>query len=181
MIVGWSGGVPKGLTSGGFRRGARICIALFFKLFFEGVFFRCFSISGGFGEGFWNQNGPQNRFLGRFFSMFFLSAFWHRFWVVFWRLETWKIAIFLKENNDFHKIDVFEKTRFLHALWLPKTSQSRSQIPPKSQKIACENKNKSQHASPQFFSNPSTNPELAATHPTPQGKPKRPPKSHPFT
>ena len=90
----------------------------FFKLFFEGVFFRCFSISGGFGEGFWNQNGPQNRFLGRFFSMFFLSAFWHRFWVVFWRLETWKIAIFLKENNDFYKIDVFEKYMKKTRFWL---------------------------------------------------------------
>ena len=53
--------------------------------------------------------------------------------------------------------------------------------PRKSQKIACDNKNKSQHASPQFFSNPSTVAELAPTDSTPQVKPKRPPKSHPFT
>ena len=79
-----------------------------------------------------------------------------RFFIEFSRPETLKTAIFLRKNNDFHKIDVFEKTRFLRRFWPPKTSQNRSQIPPKSQKIAFENKNKSQHASPQFFSNPPT-------------------------
>ena len=70
-------------------------------------------ISGGFGRPKWR---PKSIF-ARFFSKFFSNAFSHRFWVNFWRLETWKIAIFLKENNDFYKIDVFEKASTNHRFW----------------------------------------------------------------
>ena len=60
-------------------------------------------------EAFGGQNKRQNRGLRRLFAMFFSNAFWHRFLFEFWRLETWKIAILLRKNKDFSKIDVFEK------------------------------------------------------------------------
>ena len=57
--------------------------ALFLDLFLERVFFRFFSMLGGFWEVLGVQNGGQNRFLGGFFAMLFSTAFWYRFWVVF--------------------------------------------------------------------------------------------------
>ena len=110
-------GTPKTLTSGEGLEVAMICMALFSKHFLEHVFFRFFSMLGRFWEVLGAQNGSQNRFLGGFFSMFFSSAFRHRFLMVFGRLETWKIAIFLKENNDFYKIDVFKKVSKKPRFW----------------------------------------------------------------
>ena len=86
MMVGWSGGVPKGLTCGKLRCGAVSSEALFLKLFFDADFFRFFAIFGGFWEVLGGQNGGKNRVLGGFFSMFFSSAFRHRFFVEFGRL-----------------------------------------------------------------------------------------------
>ena len=83
FIVGWSGGGSKRIFSVICGVWGLIPIGSFFKLFFEGVFFRFFAILGGFWEGFGSQNGGQNRFLGGFFSMLFSNAFWHRFWSVF--------------------------------------------------------------------------------------------------
>ena len=54
-------------------------------------------------------NRCPNSILEPFFSMSFSKAFWHRNFIDFWKLETRKIAIFLKENNDFHKISFFDK------------------------------------------------------------------------
>ena len=80
---------------------------------------------GGFWSDFGGQNGCQNRFLGCFFAMLFSTAFWHRFLIDFRRLKTWKIAISLRKNNDFYKIDVFEKsvekTSILALCWGAKT------------------------------------------------------------
>ena len=66
------------------------------------------------------------------------------------RPETLKIAIFLRKNNDFHRINVFEKTMQKIEFRSPKPLQNRSKIAPKSIKIAFENKNKSPHASLQL-------------------------------
>ena len=55
------------------------------------------------------QNRCPNSILESFFSMSFSKAFWHRNFVDFWKLETRKITIFPKENNDFHKISFFDK------------------------------------------------------------------------
>ena len=41
--------------------------------------------------------------------MLFRNAFSYRILIDFWRLRTAKIAILLKENNDFCKIGVFDK------------------------------------------------------------------------
>ena len=78
--------VRRRLKMLGLRYGAVSCIALFFELFFEGVFFRFFSMLGRFWEGLGGQNGGQNRVLGGLLSMFFLNAFRHRFFVEFERL-----------------------------------------------------------------------------------------------
>ena len=123
-MVGSSGGSSKRISR--VIRGVwgLIPIASFFELFFEGVFFRFFATLGGFWEVFGSQNGGQNRFLDGFLAMLFLIAFWHRFGVVFGRVEPLKISIFLRKNNDFHEIDVFEKiakkARFWLRFWMPK-------------------------------------------------------------
>ena len=88
------------------------------KLRFKSLFGGVFSILGRFWEVLGRPRGFENRFLGWFLAMLFSSAFWHRFWMDFWRSQTWKIAIFLRKNNDFHKIDVFEKGVKKHWFWL---------------------------------------------------------------
>ena len=70
---------------------------------------RLASLFGGISEDLEGQHGGQNSIFELLFSMFFLISFLHRFLIEFWRLETRKIAIFLKKNNDFCKIGVFEK------------------------------------------------------------------------
>ena len=55
------------------------------------------------------QNERENLCLRRVILMFVSRACLHRFLLDFWRLKTLKIAIFLKENNDFYKIGVFKK------------------------------------------------------------------------
>ena len=92
-----------------------------------------FSVFGEFWEVFGGQNGSQDQVLGVFFSMFVSNAFWHRFLRVFGRSETWKIAIFLKENNDFYKIDVFEKVSKKPRFW----SHFRRRKPWKIEKKRC--------------------------------------------
>ena len=60
-------------------------------------------------EDFGGPNGPQNSIFKPLFSMLFRNAFSYRILIDFWRLRTAKIAILLKENNDFCKIGVFDK------------------------------------------------------------------------
>ena len=67
------------------------------------------SLLGGIFDGFGGQNGRKNRRSSLFFSMLFSNASLHRFFLDFWRLETLKIAIFPRKNNDFCQIGVFEK------------------------------------------------------------------------
>ena len=55
------------------------------------------------------QNRCPNSILEPFFSMSFSKAFWHRNFIDFWKLETRKIAIFRRKNDDFHKISFFDK------------------------------------------------------------------------
>ena len=52
------------------------------------------------------------------FLMFFLNEFLHRILIDFWRLRTRKIAIFLRENNDFCKIGVLAKAAKKAGFWL---------------------------------------------------------------
>ena len=60
---------------------------------------------GGFGR---LKSMPKFDFSAFFFDVVF-EAFLHRNLIDFWRLKTRKIAIFLKKNNDFHKISFFDK------------------------------------------------------------------------
>ena len=60
-------------------------------------------------EVFRSQNGGRNPIFEPFFSMLFWNAFWYRFWLDFLRPKSWKIAISLRQNNDFCKIGVFDK------------------------------------------------------------------------
>ena len=86
----WKGGwmVRRGPKRLEYFRGPVRCMARFFEVFFEGVFFGFFSMLGRFWKVLGGQNGGQNRFFGGFFSMFFWKVFWYRFLIVFWRLET---------------------------------------------------------------------------------------------
>ena len=106
-VVGWSGGVPKGLISGWVpalvgdsRR------PLFFNSFLRGFF----SMLNRFLEVLGGQNGSQNRILGGFFAMFFSSAFWHRFGMHFGRLRTSKNRFSPERGANFHKIGVCDKS-----------------------------------------------------------------------
>ena len=72
------------------------------------------------------------------------------FRMVFMRPETLKIAISPRREHDFLETDVFEKTMQKLESRSPKPFQNCSKISAKSQKIAFENKNKSQHASLQL-------------------------------
>ena len=99
---------------------------------------RSASLFGAILEVLGGQNGCQKSIFEPFFSMFFLIAFWHRFLVEFSRLRTWKIAIFLRENNDFCKIDVFEKGTKKRRCWLHFRRPERWKFDPKSlPKIGC--------------------------------------------
>ena len=79
-----------------------VCIASRNKLRLTSLFGAILMVLG-------NPNRCPNSILEPFFSMSFSKAFWHRNFIDFWKLETRKIAIFLKENNDFHKISFFDK------------------------------------------------------------------------
>ena len=70
---------------------------------------RLTSLLGPIFEEFGGPNGPQNSMFKDFFSMLFWNAFSYRILIDFWKLRTRKIAILLKENNDFCKIGVFNK------------------------------------------------------------------------
>ena len=67
------------------------------------------SLWGPIFEDFGGPTGPQKSISEPFFSMLFRNAFSYRILIDFWRLRTAKIAILLKENNDFCKIGVFDK------------------------------------------------------------------------
>ena len=79
-----------------------ICIASRNKLRLTSLFGPILVVLGG-------PNRCPNSIWEPFFSMSFSKAFWHRNFIDFWKLETRKIAIFLKENYDFHKISFFDK------------------------------------------------------------------------
>ena len=70
---------------------------------------RLTSLLGPIFEDFGGPNGPQKSMFEPFFSMWFSKTFLHRNLVDFWRLQTRKIAIFLRKNNDFYKISFFDK------------------------------------------------------------------------
>ena len=67
------------------------------------------SLLGPIFEDFGGPTGPQKSIFKLLFSMIFRNAFSYRILIDFWRLRTAKIAILLKENNDFCKIDEFDK------------------------------------------------------------------------
>ena len=75
-VVGWSGGVPKGLSSGGSRAWSVISGACFFRLIFErasGAFFFDFlCILEGFGK---PKRRPKSIFQPFFFDAFFECVF----------------------------------------------------------------------------------------------------------
>ena len=79
-----------------------VCIASRNKLRLTSLFGAILMVLG-------NQNRCPNSILEPFFAMSFSKAFWHRNFVDFWKLESRKIAIFLEESNDFHKINFFDK------------------------------------------------------------------------
>ena len=94
---------------------------LFFYQFFEGHFFRLFSVWGRFWEGFGGQNGARNRILGGFFALFFSSTFGNRFFGDFSRFLKVRTLIFVSTasvSEHFRKIDVFEKVAKNHGFWL---------------------------------------------------------------
>ena len=67
------------------------------------------SLLGPILEVFGSQNGPSNQIFEALISMFFLTSFLHRILIDFWRLRIEKSMIFLRKNNDFCKISVFDK------------------------------------------------------------------------
>ena len=93
-VVGWSGGVPKSLTSGEVRTLGFDFQSLFFKVFLKGDFFSIFAdlgeILGGFGRPRWK---PKSIFV-KIFSIFFLNMFGNRFFADFF-------LFFSSSNLDF--------------------------------------------------------------------------------
>ena len=93
------------------------------------------SLLGPIFKDFGSPNGSQIQFSRLFFSMLFFNAFEHPSLVDFWRLRTRKIAIFPKENNDFCKISVFDKStkvaRFCLRFRRPKPRKSIQKSNPK--------------------------------------------------
>ena len=93
------------------------------------------SFLGPIFKDFGSPNGPQIQFSRLFFSMLFFNAFEHPSLVDFWRLRIRKIAIFARENNDFCKIGVFDKStkvaRFCLRFWRPKPRKSIQKSNPK--------------------------------------------------
>ena len=88
-VVGWSGGVPKGLPSGSGAALVGGLRSLFFSTYFrEGlrsVFFRFFVHFGRFWEA---ETEAKIDFSAVFCLMLFSSAHLHRFWAGFWSLGT---------------------------------------------------------------------------------------------
>ena len=60
--------------------------------------------------GFWKPNGLPNSIFDAFFSTLYFIAFEHPILVDVSSLRTRKIAILPRENNDFCKIGVFDKS-----------------------------------------------------------------------
>ena len=71
------------------------------------------SLWGPIFKDFGRPNDFPNSIFEAFFSMLFFIAFEHPILVDFSRLRTRKIVIFLRENNDYCKICVFNKMRKL--------------------------------------------------------------------
>ena len=69
-------------------------------------------------EDFGGQHGGQNSIFEHFLSMLFSMSFSHRFLVDFCRLQTRKIAIFLRKSSDFCKIGSFNKDAKNVEFWL---------------------------------------------------------------
>ena len=68
------------------------------------------SLLGPIFKDFGRPNGSQIQFSRLFFSTLFFNAFEHPSLVDFWKLQIRKIAIFPRENNDFCKMGVFDKS-----------------------------------------------------------------------
>ena len=86
----------------------------FFRRVFWSVFLRFWCDFGRFWE-------AKMEVLGRFrevFAKLFRARFRHRFLIEFLMLETLKIAILPRKNNDFCKIDVFEQLSKKHRCWM---------------------------------------------------------------
>ena len=93
------------------------------------------SLLGPIFKDFGRPNGFPNSIFEAFFSMLFFIAFEHPILVDFSRLRTRKIMIFLRENNDFCKICVFDKNtqiaQFCFPFQRPKRRKSVQNSNPK--------------------------------------------------
>ena len=93
------------------------------------------SLLGPIFKDFATPNGLPNSIFEAFCSMLFFIAFGHPILADFLRLQTKKIVIFSKENNDFCKICVFDKNtqiaRFCLRFWTPKRRKSIRNSNPK--------------------------------------------------
>ena len=82
-VVGWSGGVPKGLVCVEVRPWSVICGGFFFQLIFERASGAFFFIFGAFWGVLGSHNGSQNRILRRFLQCFFRVRLGIDFLVIF--------------------------------------------------------------------------------------------------
>ena len=94
-----------------------------------------FWISGLPGPSKTTPKSKRNHFFGSLFCKLFSNTILHGFCMVFMRRETLKIAISLRREHDFRKIDVFEKTMQKIKISSPKPVQNHSKIVPKTQKM----------------------------------------------
>ena len=93
-VVGWPGGVPKGLPCVKVRPWSVSPGACFFRLIFERASGAFFFIFDAFWWGFGKPKRRSNSNFGRFSAAFFSSTFGNRFLGDFF-------SFFLKSNLDF--------------------------------------------------------------------------------
>ena len=109
MMVGWSGGVPKGLVSvRGFGLRKWFFFAFFRRPFFSD-FFRCWVDFGRFWEA---KTEAKIDFWDVCFQCFFRVSFGIHFGWIFEASEpekSIKTSVFSMVFANFHKIDIFEK------------------------------------------------------------------------
>ena len=90
-VVGWSGGVPKGLPCGELRSWSVSSGACFFRLVFEwaseAIFFDFLRFLMDFGWVLEAQMGAKIDFFGVFLGCFFRNALFNGLWVDFRRLR----------------------------------------------------------------------------------------------
>ena len=116
-VVGWSGGVPKGLPCSRLRCGARL---FFWSFFLDAIFFDFFRFLVDLGRFWETKMEAKIDFRELFFRCFFRARFGMDFGWNFGGSEpekSIKTIVFSMVFANFQKIDVFEKSAKKLRFW----------------------------------------------------------------